>query len=209
MGARADRQQLIIRNIGFARTIARAFIRRAAECHSDQYESAAMEGLVRAANSWNPERGATFRTWAGHRIRGAILDFQRSGDTVTRHYKAEARHGRPVDPARLERVRFLSGEAILAIEDGAKIRGRAFESIAAPAPDMDPVERLEIWDRLFWGLARLNNSEAYALFGYFVLGRKLADIGRSLGVTESRACQLYQEAIVKLRPAFEDLRPSN
>jgi RNA polymerase sigma factor for flagellar operon FliA len=45
-----------------------------------ELESAGVMGLLDAAQKFNPERGVKFRTYAGHRIRGAILDSLRKID---------------------------------------------------------------------------------------------------------------------------------
>ncbi|MDX9841478.1 MAG: sigma-70 family RNA polymerase sigma factor, partial [Desulfobulbus sp.] len=46
--------------------------------------SAAMVGLIDAANKFDPTRGAKFKTFAEYRVRGAILDEMRKLDWFSR-----------------------------------------------------------------------------------------------------------------------------
>ena len=56
-------------------------------CHGDDfYEilSDALLGLTRAINSWSPDRGTTFATWASIKMRGEILEGKRNRDLLSR-----------------------------------------------------------------------------------------------------------------------------
>ncbi|MDR2578365.1 MAG: FliA/WhiG family RNA polymerase sigma factor [Chitinispirillales bacterium] len=48
-------------------------------------------GLIKAVDSFDPERGFKFETFAGHKIRGAILDELRALDWVPRSVRQKAR----------------------------------------------------------------------------------------------------------------------
>jgi RNA polymerase sigma factor for flagellar operon FliA len=61
--------------------------------------SAGTMGLVEAAYRYEADRGVPFRHFAGHRIRGAILDFVRKMDWAPRSVREDARR---VDKARTE-----------------------------------------------------------------------------------------------------------
>jgi len=56
----------------------------------DLYGSGIM-GLIRAVETFEPERGFKFETYAGHKIRGAVLDELRALDWVPRSVRQKAR----------------------------------------------------------------------------------------------------------------------
>ncbi len=65
-------------------------------------KSAAMVGLINAANRFDPQRGYLFKTFAEHRIRGAIFDEVRKMDWFSRSLREK--HSRLVDTiAQLEK----------------------------------------------------------------------------------------------------------
>jgi len=53
--------------------------------------SAGVLGLIKAVESFEPERGFKFETFAGHKIRGAILDELRALDWVPRSVRQKSR----------------------------------------------------------------------------------------------------------------------
>jgi RNA polymerase sigma factor for flagellar operon FliA len=57
----------------------------------DDLISAGILGLVKAVETFEPERGFKFETYAGHKIRGAILDELRAMDWVPRSVRQKAR----------------------------------------------------------------------------------------------------------------------
>jgi len=57
----------------------------------DDLLSAGIMGLIRAVETFEPERGFKFETYAGHKIRGAILDELRALDWVPRSVRQKSR----------------------------------------------------------------------------------------------------------------------
>ncbi len=57
----------------------------------DDLTSAGVLGLIRAVETFDPGRGFKFETYAGHKIRGAILDELRSMDWVPRSIRQKYR----------------------------------------------------------------------------------------------------------------------
>lgn len=58
---------------------------------SNDLISAGIMGLIRAVETFEPERGFKFETYAGHKIRGAILDELRAQDWVPRSVRQKSR----------------------------------------------------------------------------------------------------------------------
>lgn len=71
----AARERLIHLHFGFARIMAgKLYARRHTdEVEFDEYLQLASVGLIESIDRYDPEQGASFRTYASHRIQGAIL----------------------------------------------------------------------------------------------------------------------------------------
>jgi RNA polymerase sigma factor (sigma-70 family) len=73
------RAELIAAHLGHARSVARAARKRwHLPGDPEDLEQAAMEGLVQAADRWESDGAATFKTYSEHRIRGAVVDAARA-----------------------------------------------------------------------------------------------------------------------------------
>ena len=57
----------------------------------DDLTSSGIMGLIKAVETFEPERGFKFETYAGHKIRGAILDELRALDWVPRSVRQKSR----------------------------------------------------------------------------------------------------------------------
>jgi RNA polymerase sigma factor FliA len=57
----------------------------------DDLVSSGILGLVKAVETFEPERGFKFETYAGHKVRGAILDDLRAMDWIPRSVRQKAR----------------------------------------------------------------------------------------------------------------------
>lgn len=69
---------LVLEHLAFATRAAAKAARRWPTADPVSLEEWAMHGLMLAAASYDPTRGARFTTWAMHRVRGAIVDGHRS-----------------------------------------------------------------------------------------------------------------------------------
>jgi RNA polymerase sigma factor for flagellar operon FliA len=185
-------------------------------------------GLVDAIEKFEPERGLKFETYAMQRIRGAILDDLRQQDWVPRTVRGGAREvERALErlSARLQRQpsdRELAAELGLDLGDlhdlYAQLQltsvvaldelvaaGRGTASLAETLPDEgaeDPVATLVDLDnrrQLAGAIAQLAERDRIVVTLYYFENLTLAEIGKVLGVTESRVCQLHTRAVLRLR----------
>ncbi|TCO56943.1 RNA polymerase sigma factor for flagellar operon FliA [Actinocrispum wychmicini] len=185
-------------------------------------------GLVDAIEKFEPERGLKFETYAMQRIRGAILDDLRSQDWVPRSVRGRAREvERALERlgARLQRQpsdRELAAELDMTLDDlhdlYAQLQltsvvaldelvaaGRGTASLAETLPDEgaeDPVATLVDLDnrrQLAGAIEQLNERDRIVVTLYYFENLTLAEIGKVLGVTESRVCQLHTRAVLRLR----------
>jgi RNA polymerase sigma factor FliA len=185
-------------------------------------------GLVDAIEKFEPERGLKFETYAMQRIRGAILDELRSQDWVPRSVRGRARDvERALERlgARLQRTpsdQELADELGISLSDVKDLyaqfnltsvvaldelmsAGRGTASLAETLPDDaadDPVAALVDQDsrrQLAEAIGQLAERDRIVVTLYYFENLTLAEIGKVLGVTESRVCQLHTRAVLRLR----------
>lgn len=190
-------------------------------------------GLWEAIDRYEPERGLKFETYAMPRIRGAILDELRAQDWVPRLVRSRARDvERALE--RLEcRLQRSASDAEVAAELGITVTdlrelyaqlqltsvvaldeliavGRSGTSIAETLPDDKTDEPGAILDwvesrrLLAEAISQLTDRDRVVVSLYYFENLTLAEIGRVLGVTESRACQLHTRAVLRLRSKMVD-----
>ena len=185
-------------------------------------------GLVDAIEKFEPERGLKFETYAMQRIRGAILDDLRAQDWVPRTVRGRAREieramerlgGKlqrtPTDAELADELGLSLTElrevyaqlqltSVVALDELAAA-GRGTTSLADILEDEradDPVASLVDQDnrrQLAAAIGKLAERDRIVVTLYYFENLTLAEIGRVLGVTESRVCQLHTRAVLRLR----------
>ncbi|MGH3951242.1 MAG: FliA/WhiG family RNA polymerase sigma factor [Pseudonocardiaceae bacterium] len=185
-------------------------------------------GLVDAIEKFDPDRGWKFETYAMQRIRGAILDDLRSQDWVPRVVRSRAReveralerlgarlHRTPTDVELAAELGISVGElrdlygqlrltSVVALEDLIRV-GRYSGSVVDTLPDeeaIDPVSVLVDRDnrrQLAEAIEQLAERDRIVVSLYYFESLTLAEIGKVLGVTESRVSQLHTRAVLRLR----------
>lgn len=185
-------------------------------------------GLIDAIEKFEPERGLRFETYAMQRIRGAILDDLRSQDWVPRVVRSRAReaeramerlgarlHRTPNDTEVADELgitlhelrdlyRQLRLTSVAALED-LIAAGKDSGSLVDTLPDdgaVDPVAVLVDRDnrrQLAEAIAQLTERDRIVVSLYYFESLTLAEIGKVLGVTESRVSQLHTRAVLRLR----------
>ena len=186
-------------------------------------------GLIDAIEKFDPERGFKFETYAIARIKGAILDELRSIDWVPRSVRSKARnleqamaklesenHRSPNDTEVAEEMGItekqlrntlsqISHVGVVALDEmlSGGDRGESVtlgDTVADQrAGPMDVFEVEEMRQILADSINRLPEREKIVLTLYYYEGLTLAEIGRVLGVTESRVCQIHTKAVLQLR----------
>src|SRR5512138_2106537 len=83
--ANRERDELIVTHLSHAKRIVRKIASKLPpHLDRDDLMSAAVIGLIMAANRFDPSRGVQFLSFAEQRIRGTILDELRAQDLLTR-----------------------------------------------------------------------------------------------------------------------------
>jgi RNA polymerase sigma factor for flagellar operon FliA len=223
-GGRAG-DELIIRHAELVKRIAYHLAGRLPPSVSvDDLIQAGMLGLMEAAANYTASRGASFETYAGIRIRGAMIDALRALDWAPRsvHRKARAaaaavreverstgRSARDVEIAQQMGVSLEEYHSI--VQDAASCRQASLddETGGNTEAQTDPF-RETADDQMRASLAKaidtLPERERLVMSLYYSEGLNLKEIGEVLKVTESRACQLHGQALVRLKARLADWR---
>lgn len=220
---RADVDELVQSHMPLVKKIALHLMARLPDhIQLEDLMQAGMVGLLEAASKYEPTQGASFETYAGIRIRGAIVDEIRRGDWVPRsvHRNSrriseaiqaiEAREGRD---ARDSEVAEELGMTVEAYHQCASdtTTGRLFsleemterrESVNDQSPGDGPEESLQNADfrrALAAEIEQLPERERTVLALYYQEELNLREIGAVLEVSESRVSQIHGQAAARLR----------
>ena len=200
----------------------------------DDLIQAGVIGLLEAARHYNGDRGASFETYAGIRIRGAMVDELRKSDWAPRavHRQARAaanaiseieqhsgREARETEIAEklgvpLAEYRQIAFDAarchVMSIDahagdddDGGAGGIDAPSNIEGPAEE---VAREEFQRELARAIEQMPEREKLVLSMYYTDELNLREIGAVLDVSESRACQIHGQALLRLRARMHEWR---
>jgi RNA polymerase sigma factor for flagellar operon FliA len=186
-------------------------------------------GLIDAIDKFDISRAIKFETYAIARIKGAIIDELRSVDWVPRSVRAKARNIERAYAALEARLHRTPSDEEVAAELGIgeddlqqvftqvsfvglvaldEVLGGGGEGQSQTLGDTIPdkgaqpsavYEVEEMKQLLAAAINRLGDREKMVLSLYYYEGLTLAEIGRALGVTESRICQIHTKAVLQLR----------
>jgi RNA polymerase sigma factor FliA len=180
---------------------------------------AGMIGLLEAATHYSSDRGASFETYAGIRIRGAMIDALRKQDWAPRsvHRKARAaasaireienREGREAREAEIAAVMGVPIEEYHRIvQDSSACQLASMDDLADAAAVADrnanpllDTENGALRSAVAEAIAGLPERERLVMSMYYDDELNLKEIGAVLGISESRVCQLHGQALVRLR----------
>ncbi len=199
----------------------------------DDMYSSGVVGLIRAVEKYDPEMKNKFETYAILLIKGAIIDEMRAMDWVPRSIHQKANKLSATQQSLQQKLGREPSDGELATELGLSIREleelmvRVKPAVLIPLnadssddPDNAPLaERIpdqkaqtsfEAADRnefnklLQDAVMELPEQERMVLVLYYFENLMLKDIGRVLGVSESRVSQIHTKAITRLRGRLGD-----
>jgi len=195
----------------------------------DDLIQAGMIGLLEAAQNYSTGRGASFETFAGIRIRGAMLDALRKLDWAPRsvHRKAraaavalrevEARKGSEVSESEVaahmgvpvsEYQRIIQdslGCQLLRLNEADDGEESPLDRLpdGAPDPESNALGN-SLRQAVVDAIGGLPDRERLVLSLYYEQELNLKEIGTVLKVTESRVCQLHGQALLRLKAQLSE-----
>lgn len=193
---------------------------------------AGMIGLLEVSTKYDSTKGASFETYAGIRIRGAMLDEVRKGDWAPRSVHrntrmvsdairaVEARTGRDAkDHEVAAELKMSLDEYYGILNDTLGSRLFSFDDLLQEgehegahdegAVSGEPSRGLEderFQKALADAIANLPERERLVLSLYYDEELNLKEIGEVLGVSESRVSQLHSQCAARLRSRLGEWR---
>jgi len=180
-------------------------------------------GLIDAIERYDPSRNVKFETYAVFRIRGAIIDELRKQDWIPRSLRLKTRQiGEAIDLAEKRLGRAARDEEIaeilsISVEELRKIMGEihsftvvsldeqiteTVNAIRASSWQYNPEHATqinEIKKILANAIDGLEEKEKVIINMYYFEELTLKEIGKVLGVSESRVSQLHTRGLIKLK----------
>lgn len=185
-------------------------------------------GLIEASQKFDSTQGASFETYAGIRIRGAMLDEIRKGDWTPR---SVYRKSREVSDA-IAQVEAVKGREARD-EEVAEVLGATLKEyyhilqdtnstqlLSIDQPDHEELSEdrmvgqiktpiAELTESGFQGalaekIAQLPEKEKLVMALYYDEELNLKEIGEVLEVSESRVSQIHSQAIKRLKARLKD-----
>jgi len=185
-----DRQHLIEQHLG----LVEAYANRIAHSSSlpscidrDELVAWGFVGLAEAARRYRPRRGTKFATYANHLIHGRIIDGLRRMDWLPRALRLEIKAGTQA------KVRQVPLDC--PVKDDLTVR----ELLEAAGPAAS--ECAEHRELASIAMRKVFGKHREIIRQYFFEHKTMAEIGDSLGLTESRICQVANEAMGMIREA--------
>jgi RNA polymerase sigma factor FliA len=224
-----DRSQLIREHMPLVELVVQRMIPQVPSFMTrEDMTSAAMVGLIDAANKFDPVKGVQFKTFAEYRVRGAIYDEMRKLDWFSRSLRdkqnqlsqtmlrEERRLGRSPEETEMAEAMNLSLEhyrdmltqvshlgcvSLHETLDHSE-EGRSFldslEDLDGPTP-LEVIERQEMAEILAELLEELSEKERLVIALYYYEELTQKEIAEVLSLSEGRVSQLHSQALIKLR----------
>lgn len=219
---------LVERHVGLVRRIAYHMLARLPDSVLvDDLIQSGMVGLLEAARNFDASKGASFETFAGIRIRGAMLDEIRRGDWVPRSVHknsrqiAEAialiqkREGRNATDREVadelevsleeyhHRLKDSSNGKILEMDEFESGIDNLVEPGAQGSNPYEDTAQQHFQTALSAQIKSLPEREALVLSLYYDEELNLKEIGEILEVSESRVSQIHSQAMHRLRAKMQ------
>lgn len=195
----------------------------------DDMKSAGMLGLLDAANKFDKSKNIQFKTFAEHRIRGAILDEMRKLDWFSRSLREkQSRVAKTISSLELKLGRdpedFEVAQAMdMSLDDYRSMLGEvshlgcvslnetldqsqegrsfldALEDERESSLPGNRLEESELTQKLAEILAQLNKKERLVISLYYYEELTQKEIAEVMGLSEGRVSQLHSQALIKLK----------
>jgi RNA polymerase sigma factor for flagellar operon FliA len=200
---------------------------------SNDLESIGIVGMLKALDRFDPSKDVKFETYASYRIKGAIFDYLRKQDLLSRPLRKktiqleEASEKIRQRTHRVPTVAELSEELNVSVEEVHEVIWKSSTSYVIPLDKENAVQdeegstplgetirdlkrnpeeefsRKDLEAELARAISDLPEKQKMTLALYYYEDKTLKEIGEVLGVSESRVCQLHSEAVYRLRQQLQ------
>ncbi len=194
----------------------------------DDLLSSGFFGLLDAIDRYDIERKNKFETYAGIRIRGAMLDYLRAKDWIPvavrqriRRYEQavfdlENRLGRAATDEELAESLEMSVKELIALEGQISVATviplddylRADAPLTSEPGPSDRMEKAELRETLAAAIERLPEKEKKVVALYYYEELTLKEISLLLNLSEARISQLHTKAIFRMRGYLARMKAS-
>lgn len=232
-----ERERLILEHLPHVRWVAtRIYEKLNGAVSLEDLISAGVIGLINAVDSYDPKYNAKLKTYAEHRIRGAILDSIRGLDGIPAHRRQRLKQIEAAIAATEQRLQRSPSEEEIAEElkvplaqyqtELAELRSVSVGSLDevddngseskllryVPQNEEDQpariLERAELEKLLAEAVQKMPRQERTILTLYYKEEQNLQEIGEILGMHTTRVCQLKSQAVLRLRAYIDKKWPS-
>ncbi|MBR3889053.1 FliA/WhiG family RNA polymerase sigma factor [bacterium] len=199
----------------------------------EDISSYGVEGLIDAVEKYTPKSGARFETYALVRIRGNIIDKIRSQDFLPRtvrqkiksvkeaQEKLKKEFGRAATNKEVADLLGIETEKVDQIlSDDTTVtsiyekKGSGDDSLeiidtikdSSHKTPHEEYEEKSVKNQLELALKRLPERERVVMVLYYHENMTFKEIGETVGISESRVCQIHAQAIMKLKNLLSENR---
>lgn len=199
----------------------------------EDISSYGIEGLIDAVEKYTPRTGARFETYALVRIRGNIIDKIRSQDFLPRSVRRKIKNvkeaqeqlkkqfGRPATNSEVAELLGMETEKVDQILSDDTSITSIYEKKGSGEDSLEIIDTLsdethqtpheayenkDINNQLEMALKRLPERERMVMVLYYHENMTFKEIGETVGISESRACQIHAQAIMKLKNLLSENR---
>jgi RNA polymerase sigma factor FliA len=225
-----NRQAVAIAALPLVRSMARRIVLPDHPLATRQdLENAGMLGMLQALDTYNPDRGTSFASFAYARIRGAFVDFLRTIDLLSRDRRRKVAEAQAVADEMQQRLGSEPRAQQVADELGLSVAEydglltdaqRRFtlslhtetdsdsrhtlaplDTIPHPTPleDVEAFERLSLFGYVERLMRRLPVREQRIVQLYYFESLTLREIAEELSLTEARISQILSKILATLR----------
>ena len=194
-----------------------------------------VEGLINAIERFSPQKNTRFETYALIRVRGAILDRIRSEDFLPRSVRKKIKDikqaaevlkqqlGRTATSTEIANYLDMDVDKVNQVMSEDVVVTSIYDKLGTSEDSMEiidtiedsnklnPQERMEeknVKTDLQKALQRLPERERVLMVLYYQENMTMKEIGETIGMSESRVCQLHAQAIMKLKNILNENRSS-
>jgi RNA polymerase sigma factor for flagellar operon FliA len=234
--SKKERETLILKYLPFVKFVVGRISSKLPIDDSDKEDliNVGIIGLMSAIEKFDEGRNVRFETYAGIRIRGAVLDELRERDWVPRmvrsrdneiakaitalqkllgrapeDYEISEHMGMPIE----EYFKLLDDSRCLSFISSEDLPKDYFDrytytdvvSAVEKGNVLDLITDKEFKNQLKEAIEMLPQKERLVLTLYYYEELTMKEIGRVLDLTESRVCQIHSQAIFRLKAAVKKM----